>query len=121
MYLGVFHNSFGGMMTFKNAVIISLVGFLIVFVILSLLAVFVKIMGTVFLSAENRKKRQPKTVELTEADPVFNTLNLSRGDIDLINVSEKDAAIIMAITSHKIGIPLNRLKFNSIRLMEEEK
>ncbi len=121
MYLGVFHNSFGDVITVKNAVIISLVGFLIVFVILSLLAFFVKIMGIAFRSAENRKLRQPKTVELTEADPDFNTINLSRGDIDLINVSEKDAAVIMAITSNRSGIPLNRLKFNSIRLMEEEK
>lgn len=38
----------------------------------------------------------------------------------LTGVEEKEAAVIMAIVSHKTGIPLNRLKFESIRLMEDE-
>lgn len=38
----------------------------------------------------------------------------------LEGVSDKEAAVIMAIVSDKTGIPLNRLKFKSIRLTEDK-
>ena len=37
----------------------------------------------------------------------------------LIGVEEKETAVIMAIVSHKTGIPLNRLRFESIKLLED--
>lgn len=43
----------------------------------------------------------------------------SSGDLELIGVDEKTAAVIMAIVSNKSGIPLNRLQFKSIALMED--
>ena len=39
---------------------------------------------------------------------------------ELIGVEEREAAVVMAIVSHKTGIPLNRLKFESIRLTEDK-
>ncbi len=47
-------------------------------------------------------------------------VNTSAGSLDLINVDEKTAAVVMAIVSNKSGIPLNRLSFKSIRLMEDK-
>ena len=38
----------------------------------------------------------------------------------LEGVDEREAAVIMAIVSDKTGIPLNRLKFESIRLTEDK-
>ncbi len=38
----------------------------------------------------------------------------------LSGVEEKEAAVIMAIVSDKTGIPLERLRFNSIKLMEDK-
>ena len=38
----------------------------------------------------------------------------------LEGVDEKEAAVIMAIVSDKTGIPLSRLKFESIRLTEDK-
>ena len=46
--------------------------------------------------------------------------NVSSGTLDLIDTDEKTAAVIMALVSNKSGIPLNRLSFKSIRLMEDE-
>jgi len=43
----------------------------------------------------------------------------SAGKLDLINVDDKTAAVIMAIVSNESGIPLNRLQFNSIKKIEE--
>ena len=42
------------------------------------------------------------------------------GYVTLEGLSEQDAATIMAITSHKTGIPLERLGFCSIRLKSPE-
>ena len=39
---------------------------------------------------------------------------------ELIGVSEKEAAVVMAVVSHKTGIPLNRLRFDSIKLTEDK-
>ena len=38
----------------------------------------------------------------------------------LVGVEEKEAAVIMAIVSDKTGIPLERLRFHSIKLMEDK-
>ena len=45
---------------------------------------------------------------------------VSNGELELIETDEKTAAVIMAIVSNKSGIPLNRLSFKSIRLMEDK-
>ena len=44
----------------------------------------------------------------------------SSGDLELVGTDEKTAAVIMAIVSDKSGIPLNRLQFKSITLMEDK-
>ena len=44
----------------------------------------------------------------------------SAGSLELIGTDEKTAAVIMAIVSDKSGIPLNRLQFKSITLMEDK-
>jgi hypothetical protein len=40
------------------------------------------------------------------------------GELKLIDVDEKTAALIMAIVSDQSGIPLSQLRFQSIRLMK---
>ncbi len=123
-YLGVFTRIYGenAEMTLSRTLLISLVGFLIVFLILGILAIFVKGMGKVFDGINEKKKPAPMpkvTTPVTAGVPLPE--NQSEGSIELVNVSEEDAAVIMAIVSHRSGIPLNRLKFNSIKLAEEEK
>lgn len=43
----------------------------------------------------------------------------SRGTLTLEGVDEPTAAVIMAIVSHQSGIPLNRLRFLSIKEVED--
>lgn len=52
--------------------------------------------------------------EPKSAEPVYT------GYVTLEGLSEQDAATIMAITSHKTGIPVERLGFCSIRLKSPE-
>lgn len=54
------------------------------------------------------------TEEVKNDEPVYT------GYVTLEGLSEQDAATIMAITSHKTGIPLERLGFCSIRLKSPE-
>ena len=44
---------------------------------------------------------------------------MNQGELELINTDEKTAAVIMALVSHQTGIPLERLDFKSIRLIED--
>ena len=125
-FLGVFTRIYGenAEMTVSRTLLISFVGFMIVFLILGILAIFVKGMGKVFDSINEKKKPKqpmPKVSAMPAVTGIPLPENQSEGSIELVNVSEEDAAVIMAIVSHRSGIPLNRLKFNSIKLSEEEK
>ena len=42
-------------------------------------------------------------------------LNLHFGEVKLYDVSDRDAAMIMAIVADKLGKPLNELRFKSIK------
>ena len=130
--LGVFETIYGAgaEMTISRALIISVIGFLIVFIILGILAVFVKAMGAGFDKAHAAKKAKlavpadaPAFSNKAASAPAGFPLpeNTSAGELKLVDVSEPDAAVIMALVSHNSGIPLNRLQFNSIKLMEDDK
>ena len=91
-------------------------------------AVAVLLILYVYISkAINGKKKSEtpaKTPDKKEA-PVASVVNkpagpaASSGDLELVGTDEKTAAVIMAIVSDKSGIPLNRLQFKSITLMED--
>ena len=127
--LGVFENIYGvgAKMELGQTLLISVIGFGIVFLVLGFLAIFVFCMGKVFDMLA--QKKQNTNTEAVAAAPVAATPavtgtplpeNQSIGDLTLINTTEEEAAVIMAITSDKSGIPLNRLKFNTIKLMEDK-
>ncbi len=127
--LGVFENIYGAgaEMTFGQTLLISVVGFSVVFLVLGFLAIFVFGMGKVFDTLQKKKDAKaaaeaPVAPAVTSSDngtPL--PANQSIGDLTLINTTEEEAAVIMAITSAKSGIPLNRLKFNTIKCLEDNK
>ncbi len=129
--LGVFENIYGegAIMNFGQTLLISVVGFAIVFLVLGFLAIFVYGMGKVFdILGKKKEAKEAAAAEApvaSAAAPAVNgtplPANQSIGDLTLINTTEEEAAVIMAITSSKSGIPLNRLKFNTIKLMEDKK
>ena len=129
--LGVFEEIYGAgaEMTLSRAALISAVGILTVFLILSILAVFVKVMGFGFdrLHETRRKKMaaaapRPAPAPAPAAKPAGTPLpaDTSEGTLKLIDVTEEEAAVIMAVVSHRSGIPLNRLQFNSIKAVSED-
>ena len=132
--LGVFNELYGSQMTIGRALLISLVGFALVFMILGVIALFVKGQGSIFdlLEAKRKKKQAAALKAATDAPapepapaPVAagNPLpeNESQGQLTLIDVSEEEAVLIMAIVANRAGVPLNRLQFHSIKCLEEVK
>ncbi len=119
-----------------NPVLIAVLGFVLVIVVLAVLAVFVKLLSA--LVRASSVKGSTKTVK-TVAEPEQSAVpsaplktplqtELEKraaltpteipavpGFVTLDGVSEQDAAAIMAITSYKTKIPLERLLFSSIK------
>ena len=131
--LGIYQHLYGDApMTVGRGLLISAAGFLIVFLVLGAIALFVKGMGAIFDAAAKKKKAAPSDTAVTvtaaatattrPAAPAGPALpeNESAGTLTLTDVTEEEAALIMAIVSDRSGIPLNRLQFNSIRLLEDE-
>lgn len=125
--LGVFQNIYpDGVMSITRALLISAVGFGVVFVILGIIAIFVKSMGAIFdtISAKKLAANAKSVRENIASIPVPATAPLpadtSAGSLKLVDVTEEEAAVIMAIVSNQSGIPLNRLQFNSIKLTEDK-
>ena len=107
---------------FLDALQLSGAGFMIVFLELAILAILVFLLSKTvrfFLrKAENKQVAAGSTIpslpHVSAAVP-----KKSQGQLELIETDEPTAAVIMAIISDKTQIPLNRLHFRRIRLLEE--
>ena len=109
-----------------DAVNISLTGIFVVMIMLAVLAILVVLLSKGIQAFEkSAKKDKPKEAVFGKPDepvvqPVALPESASKGELELVNTDEKTAAVIMAIVSDESKIPLNRLKFNSIKLKESE-
>jgi hypothetical protein len=128
--LGIFTDIYGSYdaMNIPKALLIALVGFLTVLAILSVIALFIKLIAFIFSLIEKKNfKKITEIVPIQDKIPevqksVGPTLpeTESQGELELIGVDEATAAMLMALVSYKTDIPLNRLIFRSIRLVEDE-
>ena len=111
----------------------SVVGFVLVIVILAVIAVLIRLISKIFEAGEKAfGKNKAKSTANNVADkalasaqgqkPLGRPLpdSESQGELKLENVDEPTAAVIMAIVSNQSRIPLNRLLFKSIKLIEEK-
>lgn len=128
-YLGIFSNIYGSndAMNIPKALLVALVGFITVIVMLAAIALFIKLIAFIFSLAEKKSSKVTTVVSHMESKPAEPknagaTLpeNESQGNLELIGVDEATAAILMALVSYKTEIPLNRLAFRSIKLVEED-
>ena len=115
-------------MTFGEALNVSATGFIVVLIILALLACIIVVLSKLIRLFDSDKKGKNKEANKTSApvsEPVkatsvapAQTAQIPAG-LELYKTSEKTAATIMAIVSHESGIPLDRLAFSSIRLVDD--
>ncbi len=110
-------------MTAGEAFNVSLTGIVVVLLVLALLAILVQLLSKSIRLFEGKGKKEEKNAApapTVAAKPAGTPLpeNNSVGSLDLNDVDEKTAAVIMAIVSNESGIPLNRLDFKSIKKVE---
>ena len=113
-------------MPLTDALATSLIGITTVICILAIIAVLIILVSKVIRAVEGaagKKAPEAPAAVATASAPagVPMPAGMNQGELELINTDEKTAAIIMAIVSDKSGIPLNRLSFKSIKLVEDEK
>ena len=108
-------------MSIGEALNVSITGIVVVFIVLVVLAVLVQLLS---------KLKEPNAKNVKKSDAVKEVVkpqagvalpeNQTLGTLNLYKTDEKTAAVIMAIVSKESGVPLNRLKFNSIKLIENK-
>lgn len=119
-----------GDITILDALIISIIGFAIVFVVLIILMGVIYLMG---LAADKghvitdklpkfgnpfKKKKEEGSANEEESAPAPLAPGTC-GELTLVRTEDRDAAMIMAIVADTLGIPLNQLRFISIRRVDD--
>ncbi len=104
-------------MPLSEALAVSAIGITTVIFILAVIALLIILVSKGIRAIEAAAtKKAPEA-----AAPVAAPAAVSQGQVELIDTDEKEAAVIMAIVSNKTGIPLERLSFKSIKLLDEKK
>lgn len=108
--------------TIVDALLTSLIGIATVMVILAIIAVLIIVVSKVIRAFESKTAKSEAVATSESAAPAGIPMpeGMNEGEVELIETDEKTAAVIMALVSHNSGIPLNRLSFKSIRLMNDE-
>lgn len=108
----------GTKMAIGDAAIAAVLGYVVVFFGLIFLMYVIIIAGKIMIA---QTKKQTAKAEATASAPAVPAVLEgkkapgSAGELKIYDVSEKDAAMIMAIVADKTGKPLNELRFKSIR------
>lgn len=123
--------------TFGDAGSLAVMGFGLVLAVLAVLCIFVKVLSK--FTSKGKGKNEDKVSTPAEAAPASapavaeksveavteevveeSSIPYTPGYITLDGVAEQDAAVIMAITSYKTGIALERLAFKSIKRLNQD-
>lgn len=108
-------------MTFSDALIYSLLGICVVFFALILLMCIIKLMTA--LGDWEDKKKAVASAEAAPAAASAPTVQPSSGcprEVKIYDTDPRAAAMMMAIVADTTKIPLNKLRFISIREIKEE-
>ena len=105
--------------SFGDAALTALLGYLVVFFGLILLMVVVIIMGKIMVSRANKAKAAAPAAPASPA-PEAPAAPGSAGELKLYDTDPRDAAMIMAIVADTLGKPINQLRFISIKEVKED-
>ncbi len=103
-----------------DALVLSLVGIVLIMIVLIVLMYVIKLMSKVLVKNNDESQAEPVVEETNVAPQTLDSVTAKGtcGNVTLVNVNERDAAMIMAIVSDQTQIPLNELKFVSIKLVD---
>ena len=110
-----------GRLGIGSAALYGVLGYVVVFIGLVLLMAVIVIVGKIMVAAMKKKAAVPAAPAPVSAPapaaeaPKKELAPGSAGGVKLYDVSERDAAMIMAIVANELGKPLNEIRFKSIR------
>lgn len=116
-------------LTMSETLFVAVAGIVVVLLELAILAVLIVFLSKVLRAVEgrlsNENSKEVTVIESTPAVPV--AINPAAapvayapaGSIQLIDVDEPTAAVVMALVSNQSGIPLERLAFRKIKGITE--
>ncbi len=106
--------------SFGDAALCALLGYIVVFFGLVLLMWVVMIMGKIMVSRANNEKAAAPAPAAPAPAPVVPEAPGSAGELKLYDTDPKDAAMVMAIVADTLGKPVNELRFISIKEVKED-
>lgn len=117
-------------LTMSETMFVAVAGITVVLLELAIIAVLIVFLSKILRAVEGRFSSESDATALSEAAPVAAPASAAApavaattapavpaAGIRLIDVDERTAAVVMALTSHESGIPLERLSFRSIRCL----
>lgn len=105
--------------SYGNAALTALLGYLVVFFGLVLLMVVIMIMGKIMVSHAAKETAAAPAAQPAPA-PEIPAAPGSAGELKLYDTDPGDAAMIMAIVADTLGKPINELRFISIKEVKED-
>ena len=106
-------------MSFIDSILVSVFGMGVVFAVLIALSAIVVIQSKIVgaFMKKNSAKAAVNDVSAPVVEPLLDK-GITPGQMKLIGVDEKTAALIMAIVSDESKIDLSELQFKSIKVMD---
>lgn len=100
-----------------DALITAVMGYAIVFVGIILLIIVVWLVGKVMVAAQKKPTPVPAAPTPAAPAPVSRGPKApgAAGELKLYDTPDRDAAMIMAIVADELKIPVNELRFISIK------
>ena len=101
-----------------NNLLYAILGYLVVFIGLTLLMVVIIIVGKIMVAKLKKALKAPADVPAAAEAPAVKALPAApgtAGEVKIYDTDPRDAAMIMAIVADKLQKPLNELRFVSIK------
>lgn len=108
--------------------VVALLGYAVVFVGIILLLLVVTLMGRIMMRNHGQSAAKvaapasgPAPATAPAPAPVEKpAAKGTAGELKLYDTDPKDAALIMAIVAHRLGKPINELRFRSIKEVKDK-
>ena len=103
----------GSPISIADAGLVVVMGLIVVFTGLALLFAVISLMAKIATS--KRKQAEPEIQKAVEQSVCAPEAKGTAGQVKLFDVSDREAAMIMAIVADQMNRPLNELRFLSIK------
>lgn len=108
-------------LTTGESFLVFAIGFVLTMLVLAFLIGVICVMRWVLQKLKKQPENDEKALAAKAVCDEKKKANGSCGDMCLNNVSEREAAMVMAIVADGMQTPLNELRFKSIKCIGEEK